>query len=410
MVEFANSGGTLTVSGVLDRNGDSAAIIRATSNNNTSAINVSGSGLFNVRGQTTIGTAYGSSTNNTLNINLSNSGTFNATSWVNVSPVKGQIVNLNLSGTSVFKATEISLNEGGNTVSDGKACVNVSVADNALFQSTGILHIGRTSENVETNLVQTGGTVKAQRIRLNDVANKQQNVGIYQLNGGVMLISSDGNSRADNNRNIGDSAITVGADSFVYLNGGTIAVNGNNNASNGTASGTGRMIIQDGGVTIDTQVTGDDYGFAANLALEHGGVNAKDGGLVKTGVGTLLLNAANTYTGDTIVNAGTLILGDAEALGAGGDLRLFNGVTVSLSYSGVADLDALWFNDVIVSSLNIGQSYTAAELNNALSTTIFTGVGSLSITQIPEPSTLTLLLIGAGLLTVSAARRRKCER
>ncbi|MDR2463450.1 MAG: PEP-CTERM sorting domain-containing protein, partial [Verrucomicrobiales bacterium] len=55
-----------------------------------------------------------------------------------------------------------------------------------------------------------------------------------------------------------------------------------------------------------------------------------------------------------------------------------------------------------ISSLNIGQGYTAAELNDALLASIFSGGGLLSV--IPEPSTWALLLTGAALLAV--LRRR----
>ncbi len=62
------------------------------------------------------------------------------------------------------------------------------------------------------------------------------------------------------------------------------------------------------------------------------------GGLNKNGAGTLTLSATNTYSGATTVNAGTLLVTDASALGtaaagttvnAGGTLALSGGITVS---------------------------------------------------------------------------------
>ena len=42
------------------------------------------------------------------------------------------------------------------------------------------------------------------------------------------------------------------------------------------------------------------------------------GGLIKTGSGTVTLSGADTYTGDTTVSAGTLLINTANALPDGG--------------------------------------------------------------------------------------------
>ena len=47
--------------------------------------------------------------------------------------------------------------------------------------------------------------------------------------------------------------------------------------------------------------------------------------LVKSTAGTVLLNGANTYTGVSIINAGTLLLGAAERLNDAGALTLNGG-------------------------------------------------------------------------------------
>ncbi|MDR2463417.1 MAG: PEP-CTERM sorting domain-containing protein [Verrucomicrobiales bacterium] len=120
-------------------------------------------------------------------------------------------------------------------------------------------------------------------------------------------------------------------------------------------------------------------------------------------VGSLLINGingANTYAGDTIVSAGTLELGNALALGGVADLSVWAGAAVNLNYSGTATIDSLLLDNVTISNLTIGQSYTSAELNTALSASIFSGGGLLSISTIPEPSTWVLLLTGAALVAV----------
>lgn len=77
----------------------------------------------------------------------------------------------------------------------------------------------------------------------------------------------------------------------------------------------------DGGGTIDTN--------GIDLALA-GSVGSGMGGLTKAGAGNLTLNAAATYTGPTIVSAGTLTIGANNALGVGGDLTVGGGATLAL--------------------------------------------------------------------------------
>ncbi len=71
------------------------------------------------------------------------------------------------------------------------------------------------------------------------------------------------------------------------------------------------------------------------------------GGLTKAGAGTLTLTGANTYTGATVVNAGTLSLGSATALPPHGTLRLASGAVLNVAYAGgFIPLNRLFVNDV----------------------------------------------------------------
>ena len=56
------------------------------------------------------------------------------------------------------------------------------------------------------------------------------------------------------------------------------------------------------------------------------------GGLTKNGSGTLILsNSANTYSGGTFVNGGTLTLGSGTAIPTGGSVTVADGATFNTS-------------------------------------------------------------------------------
>lgn len=87
----------------------------------------------------------------------------------------------------------------------------------------------------------------------------------------------------------------------ITLDGGTLQWGDNFNLAD-----TRTITLADGGGVIDTQ------GFRTTIAQGIGG----DGALTKQGTGLLVLDGANTWTGGTTVEAGTLAIGDASAPGA----------------------------------------------------------------------------------------------
>lgn len=93
--------------------------------------------------------------------------------------------------------------------------------------------------------------------------------------------------------------------SVFNFNGGTLQAS----ATSATfLQGLGRANVRNGGVVIDMNARNITIG----QALEHsniGGDSATDGGLIKRGAGTLILNGVNTYTGGTTINAGALQFG-----------------------------------------------------------------------------------------------------
>ena len=87
--------------------------------------------------------------------------------------------------------------------------------------------------------------------------------------------------------------------------------------------------VQAGGAVIDT----NGVDIAINQAMQHfvppeGDVT--DGGLRKQGTGGLCLTAANTYTGPTNVNAGSLVLTSGGRAGTSGTINVANNASLEL--------------------------------------------------------------------------------
>ena len=108
------------------------------------------------------------------------------------------------------------------------------------------------------------------------------NTGILNFNGGTIVANRITEAEGTGQLN---------------LNGGTIQANGNQSDYFGGFE-TGDMQIQSGGVTFDTN--------GAEVEISQGFVG--DGGLTKVGSGTLTLSGDSTYTGETDVDDGTLVI------------------------------------------------------------------------------------------------------
>ena len=143
-------------------------------------------------------------------------------------------------------------------------------------------------------LNQSGGTINAGRLNLNARDNRQ--VGTYVMTGGTLNVG-----------NGGIMAIQNGAERYVIqLEKGTITAGSNSLTANvGDWSSDLNMTLTGTG---DNRVTfKPEDGYSITLS----GILSGDGGLIKDGAGTLILNPAasnNTYTGDTTIKNGTLKL------------------------------------------------------------------------------------------------------
>lgn len=120
---------------------------------------------------------------------------------------------------------------------------------------------------------------------------------------------------------LSNAAVTLSGDSLFFL-GTTPGITATANAAHTIANN----------LTLDGTAT---MNIASNSATLSGVLNG-NGGITKSGAGTLVLTGANTHTGTTSVSAGVLNIRHANALGSGdatvasgAELQLQGGITVS---------------------------------------------------------------------------------
>jgi fibronectin-binding autotransporter adhesin len=111
---------------------------------------------------------------------------------------------------------------------------------------------------------------------------------------------------------------------------GTLVLVGNNTYTGGTTIEDGTLQLGNGGITgsVMGDVVDDSMlAISRSDSFTFGGTISGTGSLTQIGPGTLVLTAANSYTGDTIINGGILSIATAANIGATDSLT-FNGGTL----------------------------------------------------------------------------------
>ncbi len=312
---------------------------------------------------------------------------------INGTVVNTETINSNILLSSATSATLSLLNNS--TTAAAQLVIGGSIAGQAVAANTDTVTVGGTNGGTVSGVIGDGSGG-------GNVAVAKTGVGVWTLSGanaytGVTTITagtlSTGAAGTLANGGVASSIGQAGnAAANLVLNGGTLQY-----ASTGAATTTDRLFtLTNLGGTIDASGTnpvtfaGNGVGAANAIAFTGAGIrtftltgtntgansfNLQIGDLAaatptsftKSGTGKWLLPVANTFTGTTLINAGTLVTGNARSLGSS-RVNVANGATLDLNGQ---NLNVDFLNNVgtltggVVDNVSAGGSVTLFVGGNA---------------------------------------------
>jgi len=270
--------GTNTYTGVTTINGGTLSINTMANGGSNSAIGASSNGAANlvINGGTLQYTGSGHSSNRQFTLGTSG-GTIDAsgTGALNLSNSGG----VTLSGSNTARTLTLT---GSNTGSNTLAAV---IGNNGTGATT-LVKSGTGTWVLSGNNSYTGKTI---------------------INEGVLAISSEANLGANPGSSVADQ---------LTLNGGTLRTQ------------TSAVTIDDTNRKIFLGSNGGTFDTVTNLTVASTNVISGSGTLTKTGSGTLYLQAANTHTGNIVVNAGTLRTTGGSSIGDAATVTINGGSSI----------------------------------------------------------------------------------
>jgi autotransporter-associated beta strand protein len=263
----------------------------------------------------------------------------------------GSIANVAGSGTSTMSVGALNTSTtysgiiGGSTAGQGQNIALVKVGTGTLTLSG-------------ANTYTAGTTVSAGTVKIGNATALGGNAGAVSVANGAALDLNGTTMTGTNALTLNGTGISAGgaltnssATAATYA--GLVSLGSDSSivASSGkiTLSNTGTITGSGFGLTLDGTASGSTI---ASI------IGTGTGSVTKQGAGTWTLSAANTYSGGTTINAGTLILGNAASLGStSGALTVGGGTLNASTFSPTVGAVTLSSGSITGSGILTGSSF-----------------------------------------------------
>ena len=393
----------------------------------TSTLSLGTSGISHVAGGLVIGST---TAGQEVHISLMGSQTWTSSAAGNgaaaltvnntISNGSGAAATLTLSGTNISSAINGS-------ITDGTAPLSIIKTGSGIwtFNGTGNTFTGTTSLNAGTLQLTNAGALSNSILTVASGANlvlRSGGSGFSAAQLGSFIptatFASGSNLNLEVNATLSLSSALTGSFNLIKSGGNDLTLTGTNTYTGTTTITAGRLVIAttanlpsfssgvvigaagtlsinigDTGFTagnLSTLLANTTYTSGATLSLNaavadfsfDGAFSGTGVRLSKTGANTLILEKTSTYTGNTLLAAGTIAVTSLDALGTDGGIFIGSSGTARLRYLGSGDTTTRTFrmdsttNGVILESSGSG----ALVINSALTGNSTSGTGTKTLT------------------------------
>ena len=311
--------------------------------------------------------------------------------------VNNGLVVLNKSGTHMTNhaiGTIDAINAGGTVQLGGSGDYQIWGSDNGQGAGGNVALSGGTFDLYGCTQNQTVFTVSSAGGTL---ANSSSAAGTYNPYSGTLNGTLTVNASGDITLATGVNGTGIaGAGGMIKVGTGTLYLTGDNSYEGGTTINAGTLQIGNGGSagTLGSGNVTNDSSLVFNRsdsAYSVGNAISGSGSVVNNGTGTITLSGANTYSGGTSINAGTLSVSDVNDTNGNigtGSLTIDGGSTLYYTGSGTSSTGR---------TIYIGHS-SGNTVNVSSGTLAFTGI----VQRNGEASNVTLVKTGSGALVLGA--------
>ncbi len=328
---------------------------------------------------------------------------------------------LSLSGTGVSSGGALRNVSGNNTftgaVTLAGATTITSVADTLTLSTGGItgtnqnLAVNGAGNTTISGAITTGsGTVTKAGNGILTLAGANTYTGATAVNSGTVVVQNAAGLGTNAAGTTVANGATLAFDGAAYTSNEGLTLAGSGVGGLGALRNTGADHTLSGNIALTAETT---VGVAAGTTLTasgaiSGGFGLVKGGNVTTDTGTLVLSAANSYTGTTAVNAGTLLVSGSGTLGSTANpTTIASGATLAFSNLGATSAENITVNGAGVGGLGAIQSIAGTNtLSGNITANSDTVIGVSAGTLVSTGNitgNFSVIKSGAGNLTLSGA-------